>query len=168
MAEKAKRKSHAQDIQNPIKEYHRTAMLDLVLTWGTLDGALGVLTARILGLQMHEAAEEIGKLRGSAKIAKMIKVFSEVEEGENVAKVLKKHKKAYEKHSVPRNRIAHAHCVGYSAIDDDYILFAVFERIGGDGLAVDAVPVEEMQRATSWGRNFTKMALRIVDETEPN
>lgn len=166
MADKAKRKSHTQNIQNPIKDFHRAAMLDLILTWGTLDGALSMLAARILGLQMHEAADEIGKLRGSAKIAKMIKVFSEVEEGKTVAKILKKHKKAYEKHSVPRNRIAHAHCVGYSAIDDDYILFAVFERVGEDGLAVDAVPVEEMQRATSWGRNLTKIALRIVDDTE--
>jgi hypothetical protein len=37
------------DIDPDLEQRHRDAMLDLVLAWGTLDGALGMALARLLG-----------------------------------------------------------------------------------------------------------------------
>jgi len=156
------------DIRAPIENKHRKAMLDLVLAWGSLDGALGMLLSRFLGVPMHLGAEEFGKRPGSAKFAEMIKLLRETEGAEKLVKLLRKSKKEYEKFSTPRDRIAHSHCAGIWTKDDDYVVFATFDRFGEEGLAIDAVPIDEMRRATIWAQEFRKFALRIVDKTEPN
>ncbi len=153
-------------IKTPVLEKHREAMLDLILAWGSLDGALGMMLSVFRGLPMPVGAEEMGKLPGSAKIEEMIKRLKESPTGIDAAKVLKKHKKTYEKFSVTRNKIAHSHCAGYSLENDDYIIFAVFERVGEDNLAVDAVPIDQMKRATNWGQEFTSVLLKMIDKTE--
>ena len=97
----------------PLKPLHREVMLDLVLAWGTLDGALAMLLAHIMGLPYHEAADTIGKQNGSGKLAEMIRLIKQRDSAEDAAKFLKKHKKFYERHSKSRNKIAHGHCAGY-------------------------------------------------------
>jgi len=153
-------------IQSPLLPYHRDAMLDLILTWAKLDGALGMLLSRFLGLPMHQGAEKIGKLRGSAKIAQMVKLLRDVEAADDLVKNLRKMKKTYEKYSDVRNRIAHSNCVGFSAKDNSYVIFLTFEKVGDEELAVDAVPIEEMERAKEWGENFSSWAQKIVNVTE--
>lgn len=151
----------------PLKPLHREAMLDLVLAWGTLDGVLGMLLAKFLNLPLHEAADEIGKQNGSAKLAEVIKIISQVEAGKNFAKLLRKHKKTYEKYSKPRNKIAHGHCAGYLLCDENYVVFAVFERVAGsENMAADAVPVEEMERATKWGGMFAAWIMNLLSGLE--
>ena len=76
---------------------------------------------------------------------------------------MKKHKRDYERHSGVRNRIAHSHCAGVWARDRDFIVFAAFEKVADNELAVDLVPIQEMQRATRWGRAMTAWAMKIVD-----
>lgn len=112
------RELEAENYTLPLKPIHREAMLDLVLAWGTLDGVLGMLLAKFLNLPLHEAADEIGKQNGSAKLAEVIKIISQVEAGKNFSKLLRKHKKTYEKYSKPRNKIAHGHCPGYLLCDE--------------------------------------------------
>lgn len=156
----------ASDIRAPISPKHRDVMLDLVLAWGSLDGALGMLLSRVMGVSMYEGAQRIGKLKGSKKFHEMIKIVRQVDGAEAAFKLLKKHKKNYEKYTKPRDRIAHSHCAGYWSKDEDYVVFATFDRAGQERLAIDLVPIDEMQRATDWAKSFVKFALGIVDSTE--
>ncbi|KAF0170318.1 MAG: hypothetical protein FD162_3584 [Rhodobacteraceae bacterium] len=120
-----------------------------------------------MNLPLHEAADEIGKQNGSAKLAEVIKIISQVEAGKNFAKLLRKHKKTYEKYSKPRNKIAHGHCAGYLLCDENYVVFAVFERVAGsENMAADAVPVEEMERATKWGGMFAAWIMNLLSGLE--
>lgn len=161
------RELEAGKLKLPLKPIHRDAMLDLVLAWGTLDGVLGMLLAKFLNLPLHEAADQIGKQNGSAKLAEVIKIVSQAEAGEKFAKLLRKHKKTYEKYSKERNKIAHGHCAGYLLCDENYIVFAVFERVaGGESMATDAVPIEVMERATKWGEMFGAWIMNLLSGLE--
>ena len=151
------------DITPDLEQRHRDAMLDLVLAWGSLDGALGMLLSCVLGLPLDQGAELIGKLPGSARLAKVRKALQNVPGGADAARILKRHKKNYERHSIPRNRIAHSRCVGVWTRDRNYIVFTTFEKVGDNELAVDAIPIEEMQRATRWGKAMTALALKLAD-----
>jgi hypothetical protein len=81
----------------------------------------------------------------------------------DAARMIKKHKKNYEHHSRPRNRIAHSHCAGVWTRDREFIVFQTFEKVGENELALDAIPLEVMQSATEWGREMTALALRLAD-----
>tara|TARA_R110002124_G_scaffold270245_1_gene438642 strand:- start:605 stop:1165 length:561 start_codon:yes stop_codon:yes gene_type:complete len=149
-----------------LKPIHREAMLDLVLVWGTLDGALAMLLAHLMEVPYHEAADTIGKQSGSGKLAEMIRLIRQLNSAEKATKFLKKHKKLYERHSKPRNKIAHGHCAGYLLADENFVVFALFERTGEDGLTVDAVPIEEMERATKWGEAFKTFILDMLNRLD--
>ena len=151
------------DIMPELEQRHCDAMLDLVLAWGSLDGALGVLLSCVQGLPLDQGAELIGKLPSLAKLAKVCKVLRKAPGGADAARILKKHNKNYELHSRPRNRIAHSHCVGVWTRDRDFIVFAAFEKVADNELALYAIPIEEMQRATRWGRTMRHMALKLAD-----
>ncbi len=151
------------DITPDLEQRHRDAMLDLVLAWGSLDGAFGILLSRVQGLPLDQGAELIGRLSSSRKLEEVCKVFRNTPGGADAARIMKKHKKNYELHSRPRNRIAHSRCVGVWTRDRDFIVFATFEKVGDNELAVDATPIQEMQRATRWGRAMRDMALKLAD-----
>ncbi len=150
----------------PLAPIHREAMLDLVLAWGTLDGALAMLLARVMEVPYHEAADTIGKQSGSGKLAEMIRLIKQRDSAEEAIKFIKKHKKLYERHSKPRNKIAHGHCAGYLLADENFVVFALFERTGEEGLTVDAVPIEEMQRATKWGEALATFILKTLNRLD--
>lgn len=150
----------------PLKPFHREAMLDLVLAWGTLDGALAMLLATLMRVPYHEAADVIGKQSGSGKLAETIRMIKTESSEVKAVKFLKSYKKEYERHSKPRNRIAHGHCPGYLLADENYVVFAIFERVGIDGLAIEAVPVEEIERATKWGNAFTSLIFTTLNKLE--
>jgi len=151
------------DIDQELEQHHRDAMLNLILAWGSLDGALGMMLARVLGITMIEGAEIVAKMPASARFAEMRRLMLRASAGESVARMLKKHKKSYERHSQTRNFIAHSHCAGIWTKDRDYVVFATYEKVGPDELAVDAVPIQEMHKATAWGGAMCKLALAIAD-----
>lgn len=154
----------ADQIERELPQATRDALLDCILAWGSLDGALSMLLARVSGLSFPEAAEAIGRESGTAKLNKMRELM--LERGANeVAAVIRKHKKTYEKRIVPRNRIAHARVAGVWTKDPDYIVFAVFERHLTDQLAIDLIPIQEVRRSTHWARALIDMALTLVDAT---
>ena len=138
-------------------------MLDLVLAWGSLDGAFGMLLSCVRELPLDQGAELIGRLPNSAKLAKICKVLRDVPGGANAARTMRKHKKNYELYSRPRNRIAHSRCVGIWKQDRNFIVFATFDKVADGELAVDLIPIQEMRRAARWGRDMTDMALKLVD-----
>lgn len=156
-----------QDICRELEQRHRDAMLDLVLAWGELDGALGMLLSAASSIPMADGAQKFGRLPGSEKLQQLFKAVRAHPNGTNAAKQIRKHKKAYELHSFPRNRIAHSKCLGINRLDRDFILFAAFEKYGDDELIIDAIPIQVMERATRWGKAMTGVALKIVDRIAP-
>ena len=151
------------EIEPNLERRHRDVMLDLILAWGELDGALGMFLSRVLGVSFVQGAELIGRVPGSAKLAEVVKIIRDVPNGADAARNLRKHKKNYERYSIPRNRIAHSKCVGIWTRNQDFIVFAVFEKVDDNLLALDAIPIQEMQRATRWGKAMTALALKIAD-----
>jgi len=151
------------DIELELEPRHREVMLDLILAWGSLDGGLGMMLARVLGIPMVDGAEFIAKMPASARFAEMRRLMLKAPDGGEAARMLKKHKKSYERYSQFRNFIAHSHCAGIWTKDRDYVVFATYERVNADGLAIDAVPLDEMRRATVWGRAMCRVALAIAD-----
>ena len=156
-----------QDILAELEQRHRDAMLNLVLAWGELDGALGMLLSVASGVPMADGAEKFGRIPGSEKLQRLFKAVREHPEGKNAARQIRKHKKAYELHSFPRNRIAHSKCLGIKRVDRDFIVFAAFEKYGVDELIIDAIPIQMMERATRWGKAMTGLALKLVDQIDP-
>lgn len=154
------------EIRPNLAEMHRDAMLDLVLAWGSLDGAFGMLLSTVAGLPLDKGAEKIGKLSGSAKLLEIRKVLMQVPGGKNAARTISKHKKAYERHSRVRNRIAHSHCVGTWMRDENFIVFAPFEKAGDGLLAVEAISIQEMRRATKWGQAMKALAIKLSNSTK--
>jgi hypothetical protein len=148
------------DIDLVLEQRHRDAMLDLVLAWGSLDGALGMLLSRLLEKPFDQGAELIGRASSSLRLAAARIILRNAPEA---ARIIKRHKNNYERHSRPRNRIAHSHCAGVWTRDREFIVFQVFEKVGENELALDVIPIEVMQRATEWGREMTALALRLAD-----
>jgi hypothetical protein len=146
---------------------HREAMLELVLAWGSLDGALGMLLSCARGLPFHEGAEQFGLMPASAKLAEIYRVLRDATGDSIAAKKLKKYKKDYERLSVIRNRIAHAHCVGIWNRDREYAVFTVFEKFGDNQLVVEGIPIEQMTFAAAWARELRTLVLKIVDVYSP-
>src|SRR4051812_24813695 len=112
-----------------IEQRHRDAMLKLILTWGTMDGALGMMLAKIAGKPLVDMAELISRANGSTRFAEMRKILKETPGAENAVAKLKKYKKQYEKFSTVRNAIAHSHCAGVLTKDREYLVFAAFEKV---------------------------------------
>lgn len=139
---------------------HREAMLDLILTWASLDGALSMLLANVRGSNWVEVAEDIRKLRGSAKLAEVARQIKCHKDGAEAAAKLRKIKKRYEKYSRLRDHIAHSRCVGASKASPEFVVFLTFERVAVDKLAVYQVPLEEMNEAVDWGKDLLELLFR--------
>ena len=148
----------------PLKQFQRDAMLDLILAWGSLDGALTMLVAAITGEDLCDAADRIGKLKGSMKLLEIATILEGYESGTDIAKNFRRQKKKYEKHSKSRNRIAHAHCVGFLKSDEQFVVFLCVEREGKDQMAIEAIPVEEMSSATNYGNLLMTYAIQTEEK----
>jgi len=83
--------------------------------------------------------------------------------GADAATFIKKQKKKFEKFSFARNRTAHSRCAGIWTKDRNFIVFAAFEKVSGNMLAVDAISIRQMHRATKWGEAMTALVIKIVD-----
>lgn len=156
----------AASFELPLKPYQRDVMLDLILAWGTLDGALSQLVAAFSAEPLCVTVERIGKSNGSAKIREIVDLLKSDERTKEKSKTFKRIKRKYEKYSVARNRIAHGHCAGYLSCDEQYLVFAVAEREGEDELAVEAIPLAQMIAATNFGNELAAISIEIVKEFE--
>lgn len=150
--------------KNPLLQCHRDAMLDLILTWGTLDGALLLMVTSFTVEPLHEVADQIGRSRGSHKFQQIIDMLKSDENTAELAANFKRLKRKYEKYSRVRNRIAHGHCAGYLPSDHNYLVFSICEREGDTNMAVDATPLDEIEEATRFGRTMIQLAMKIVEK----
>jgi hypothetical protein len=151
------------DIDPHLTRRHRDLMLDLILAWGSLDGGLRILLSRVLNLDMLTGADLIERMPATAVLVEVRKALRVAGATPAGLRVIKRHEKSYRTHARARNRIAHSRCAGVWTEDRNYLVFAAFERVEDDKLAVDLTPMEEMERATRWGKAMTQLALRISD-----
>lgn len=149
------------DVEEVLEQRHRDAMLDLILAWASLDGALGMMLARVLRIPTTQAAELVERMPASARFAEMRKMMLQSNIGKEAAHSLKKHKKAYEKLTPIRNMIAHSHCAGIWKKHPDYVVFLTFKKVGEDALAVDGLSVHGILQATAWAKAMRRVAYDI-------
>ena len=138
-------------------------MLDLVLAWGSLDNAFGMLLSAALGKPLDEGAEQFSKLPSSDKLQRVCTILKQAPNGEDAARKLRRLKRQLEKHSKTRNRIAHSHCIGIWALDPEYIVFLPFEKVSDGELVCELIPIEEMKRAIRWGHKMRDLVLKLED-----
>ena len=96
----------------PLEQHHRDAMLDLILAWGNLDGALGILLSTARGLPLDQGAAKFGRSSNPDKLEKLCQWLRKQPGGVVTAGKLEEHISFYRKYSEPRNCIAHSKCVG--------------------------------------------------------
>jgi hypothetical protein len=146
-----------------LEQRHRDTMLDLILAWGSLDNAFGMLLSAVLGKPLDEGAQEFSRLPSSEKLQRVCRVLRGTPQGTDAARKLRRLKNRLEKHSKIRNRIAHSHCLGTSAADSRYIVFLPFERFAQDQLVCEQIPIEQMESAIEWARSTKSLVLRLEE-----
>lgn len=147
----------------PLGQEHRDVMLDLILAWASLDGALGLLLAKVTDLTPSDCAFLVEKDGTGTKFNEIAKALRQEPRGGPAASKIRRYKKRYEKHSVLRNHVAHSRCVGCLAADPAYLIFLKFERFDEGSLRVDLVPLEDLRHATVWGNALHELVMRLVD-----
>jgi len=154
-----------EDVEHELEQRHRDAMLEVILSWASLEGALGMMLARIVGITPVQAAELVEKMPAAARFVEMRRIMLEstAPHALEAAQKLKKHKKSYEALAPVRNMIAHSHCVGYWRPHPDFVVFMTFKKVGPDALAVDGLNVHAMNHATRWARAMRQLAQEISD-----
>jgi hypothetical protein len=143
----------------PLEERHRAAMLELILIWGTLDGAIGILLSKMKGLPYTVGADQFAELSTSKRFEEVRKMLatSSAPGTADAARLWRRRKKTYEKHSSIRNFIAHSHCPGIWKRHEDVILFAPFRHHRDNLMQLHLVPIQDMERAGRWGYELQKV-----------
>lgn len=148
-----------EDLQKELTPSAREAMLDLVLRWATLDGAVSQFYAALFGLVDEETADEITSERMSVKLRRAEVAMRPV--APELAATLAKLKKQAEKYGKVRDTIAHCHCAGMLKSKPDYLVFLRYRRHVHGGLTVDAVPIEQFVEATRFAEHLRKVVERV-------
>ncbi|MBR0551733.1 hypothetical protein [Stakelama marina] len=140
----------------------RDAMLDLVLAWAHLDGALSMWVGARFGIAAHKNAILLGRSDGKSKLLKLQNLYRLDGEME-VVREIKKIRRAYEQQVGPRNTVAHASCRGSLKSDPEMIVFATYEATAVGELAVDTIPIAKMVLSTKWAHRLSVQVHRISD-----
>jgi len=98
-------------------------------------------------------------MSSTSKLAETIKILRSQAGGVDAAAKLRRYKRNYERFSKTRNLVAHGHCAGHLRSDPTLLIFQTFEKVEHDVLAVYEVPMEELARATTWGRELRDVLL---------
>ena len=154
------------DLDRSINQDAESVMMAVILAWAHLDGALSMWVGAKFGIPADKAAILIGRADGTSKLIKLRRLY-ELEGDERTAKRIRAIKKAYEKHVLPRNTIAHASYRGCLRSDPSWLVFASYEARSLGELAIDVVPVEVMRRSTVWANRLSTEVEKIVNILDP-
>lgn len=150
-------------LAEPLTPQARDIMLDLILVWGRLDGAVSAWAGAVFGINPDRATvlfaysavpQKLQKMQGYAKLMGRI---------EEVA-TIKKFRSDYEKNAKPRNLIAHAYCRGMDPRNAGRLIFMPYEAVEAGGLAVDSIHLDSLRQSIEWGQAATNLALACCDE----
>jgi hypothetical protein len=159
------------EVDENLEQRHRDAMLDVVLSWASLDGALGMLLSGVRGLSLYDGAAVVGSMPASAILAEVHKAIrtamvradpNEHDTFVRVANAIRRYKKKYENFSVIRNRITHAYCKGVWTVDRNFVVFMILQQHGSSDLAIECVHIENMEMATKFGSHLCAAMMRFA------
>lgn len=143
----------------------KDAMLDLILAWAHVDGALSLWVGFKFGVRADKAAILLGRSDAQSKLLKLQRLYA-LEGADQVVAQIRAIRKSYEKQVAPRNIVAHASCRGCLRSEPDRIVFAAYEAVKLGELAIDAVPIEVMERSTRWAHLLAQRVEQITNELE--
>ncbi len=146
-----------EDLTPELSPEARETMLDLILAWAHLDGALSQWLAEKFQVPYDKMAVLLPQMSGDNKIARLNRLYR-LEGNAGMVKVTKDLKGNYAKWVKTRNIVAHSNCKGAVASAPDWIVFLTFEAESLGQMVVQRVPLEEMAVSTAWA---TALAERI-------
>ena len=76
---------------------------------------------------------------------------------------IKAMRRGHEKHVGPRNTLAHSSFRGTLKHEPDRLIFAAYEAVKLGELAIDAVPIEVMDRSSRWAHTLAERVEKIMD-----
>lgn len=137
----------------------------LVLQWARVDAAISQIVAASFSLSPTAGAILMERTSVADRLRKVRQLQLSLGRNDH-AKSLQKVKKQYEEHAKPRNMIAHAACAGVWTQSRQHLVFMPFEVEGAYGnLAIEAIHINVIRRATRFGIALEKNIMALVDET---
>lgn len=147
------------DVQ-PLSAELERAMLDVVLVWASIDGAVSQLYVAARGLEDVEHADDASDQPSHWKL-RQVQLIARPHAPAFAAR-FGKLKKQYEAHSKVRDTIAHCHCAGRMITEPERAVFLRY-RCHDDGLMVDAISLTQLKEARRFGTHLKGLALNLVD-----
>lgn len=147
------------DLDRTLTAEIRELFLDVVMRWASVDGAVSQLFASIHGLEDIPSADAIGGRPTDWKL-RQIQITTRPH-APDLAKVIGKLKKQFERYSDVRNTIAHCHCAGRLKSDPERAVFLRYASAGTGGLIVDAIHIEQFQEAIRFGEHLRRTVERL-------
>lgn len=131
----------------------RETMLELILAWAYLDGALALWVAAKFDIPADKCAVLLGRTDGKGKLRKLQKLY-DLQGHKDVAAEIRKSGKIYDEQVARRNTLAHAGCWGSLHSNPERIVFAAYEvhRLGQ--LAIEVIPLSTMKQSSNWARLY--------------
>jgi len=154
------------DLDRSINPAAEEAMMALILAWAHLDGALSMWVGVKFGVPADKMAILLGRADGTSKLLKLRRLYLLEGNAQSAARI-KAIKNAYEKHVKPRNLVAHASYRGRLKSEPDRIVFASYEAVKPGELAIDAVPIQEIERSTAWANLLSRRVEKIINLLDP-
>lgn len=136
-------------------------MLDLLLRWASLEGAVSQFSAATFDQDDEEHADEITNRKMSMKLREIdLALRPHLPE---LAAVIGKLKKEAERYGKLRDTIAHCHCAGMLKSKPRYLVFLRYRRHTLGGLSVDHVPLEMFDEAKRFAEHVRSVVERLND-----
>lgn len=150
------------DLDRTLTPEIRELFLDVVLRWASVDGAVSQLFASIHGLEDISNADAIGGHPTDWKLRQI--QMAARPHAPDLAKVIGKLKKQFERYSDVRNTIAHCHCAGRMKSDPERVVFLRYASAGTGGLIVDAIHMGQFQEAIRFGEHLRRTVEQLDTE----
>jgi len=155
---------------SPLESRRREIVLDIVLTWASIDVSLGYFAAGFFDDErIYDVAEIMGTKRASTKlhdIIQLLKTIPDPAAAAEFATALKCSKKNLRKYGKCRNHFAHSKCLGFYTDESstEGFIFLKFENVDSGGLAQYKISVPYLKDVFEWLKQFdTWLAARIYE-----
>jgi hypothetical protein len=151
------------DLAEELSSEARAAMLDLILAWAHLDGALSMWVAVKFGVSFDKLALLLPRQDGASKLLKLAKLYA-LEGNAGMEEKAREFRKAYEREVQPRNTVAHSNCIGSLKSNPQRIVFQTFAPAGAGCLMVETIPLLQMNDSIAWAHTLATTIEGILEE----
>lgn len=147
------------DLDRSVSQEARDAMLDLILRWASLDGAVSQLYAGVFQKADEDHADEIASIPLTQKLREIqVALRPHIPK---LAATLNKLKKQCERYRQARDTVAHCHLAGTLRSRPDCLVFLRYRQHKAGGLMVDAMPLGVIAESTRFAVHLRDVVHRI-------